>query len=144
MNAVSAIAMRIIFPLVMTIGFQADNKEWLYLIGIDAAALHITAFAVEGFIDRILRRQENSINPAAMLHFHTGLRLLRERLLGEDDEMKVSDSTISVVSKLAGVAHFNGDYQAAKQHMEGLRKMVDLRGGLDVFKGKHLLVEILR
>jgi hypothetical protein len=144
MNPVSTVAMRITFPLLMAIGFQADNREWPYLIRLDAAALHITAFAVEGFIDRILRRQENSINLAAMLHFQKGLRLLRERLLGEDDETKLSDSTIGVVLKLASAAHFIGDYQASKQHMEGLRKMVDLRGGLDVFKGKHLLVEMLR
>lgn len=144
MTQVSTVSMRVMFPLIMAIGFEADNKEWLYLIGLDAAALHISAFAVEGFIDRILRRQENSINLAAMLHFQKGLRLLRERLLGEDDETKVSDSTIGVVLKLASAAHFNGDYQASKQHMEGLRKMVDLRGGLDVFKGKHLLVEMLR
>jgi hypothetical protein len=79
-----------------------------------------------------------------MLHLRKGLRLLRERLLGEDDDKKVSDSTIGIVLKLAVAAHFIGDYQVFKQHMEGLRKMVDLRGGLDVFKGKQVLVEMLR
>jgi hypothetical protein len=127
--------MRITFPLIMATGFQADNGEWLRLIRQDAAALHITAFSIEGFIERILRRRENSINLAAMLHLRKGLRLLRERLLGEDDDKKVSDST---------AAHFIGDYQVFKQHMEGLRKMVDLRGGLDIFKGKQVLVEMLR
>jgi hypothetical protein len=130
----------------------SNNGDWLpsrqqgtaLSNSLDTAALHITAFAVEGFIERILRRQENSINLAAMLHFQKGLRLLRERLLGEDDETKLSDSTIGVVLKLASAAHFIGDYQASKQHMGGLRKMVDLRGGLDVFKGKYLLVEMLR
>ncbi|KAK9319510.1 hypothetical protein V1517DRAFT_332366 [Lipomyces orientalis] len=102
-----------------------------YPIGRNAAALHITAFAVGRFIDRILRRQEISINSSAMLYFRNGLRLLRERLLGEDDEIKVSDSTIR-------------DHQTSKQRMEGLRKMVDLRGGLDVFKGRELLIEVLR
>lgn len=132
------------------IGFQADDKEFLYPISRDAAGLHITAFAVEGFIDRIIRRQENIINPAAMLHFQKALKIVRERLLGDDDETKLSDSTISVVLKMASAAHFDGDYQASKQHMEGLRKMVDLRGDLDVFKGNGLFngnklpMEILR
>ncbi|KAK7402567.1 hypothetical protein QQX98_011672 [Neonectria punicea] len=58
--------------------------------------------------------------------------------------MKVSDSTIGVVVKLASAAHFNGDYQIAKRHMEGLRKMVDLRGGMDALKGKQFFVEVLR
>jgi hypothetical protein len=136
--------MRIIFPLITAIGFQAHNNEWLSLVRLDAAALHISAFAAEVFIERFLRRQENSTNLGAMLHFQKGLQLFRERLLGEDDETKLSDSTISVVLKLATAAHLTGDYQASKQHMEGLRKIVDLRGGLDVFKGKHLLVEMLR
>jgi hypothetical protein len=136
--------MRIIFPLMAAVDFQANNLESLYPIGVDATALHINAFAIEGFIDRILRRQGNIINPAAMLHFQKGLRLLRERLLGEDDETKLSDSTIGVVLKLTSAAHFDGDYRASKQHLEGLRKMVDLRGGLDAFKGNKLLVEMLR
>ena len=136
--------MGIMFPLMVVIGFPGDNNESLFPIPSDAAALHITAFAVEGFIDRILRRQENNTNPAAMLHFQKGLRLLRGRLLGEDETLKVSDSTISVVLKLANVTHFNGDYQASKQHMEGLRKMVDLRGGMDVFRGTQVLIDMLR
>ncbi|WAO82854.1 Hypothetical protein NCS54_00002400 [Fusarium falciforme] len=141
---VSTVATKVIFPLLAAIGFQAENKEWLYLVGKDAAALHITAFAVEIFIDRVLRRWEDSTNPTAILHLHKGLRLLRERLVGEDDEPKISDSTIGVVLKLASAAHFNGDYEASKQHMDGLRKMVDLRGGLDVFNGTRLLLEMLR
>jgi hypothetical protein len=136
--------MRIIFPLLMVVGFQADSNEWLYILGQDTAGIHIAAFAIETFIDRVLRRQENVVNLAATLHFQKGLVLLRERLLGEDDEMKISDSTMGVVLKLASAAHFEGDYQAAKHHMDGLRRMVDLRGGLDCFKGKHLLIEILR
>lgn len=50
---------------------------------------------------------------------------------------------MGVVVKLASAAHFDGDYQASKHHMEGLRGMVDLRGGLDAFKGTHLPVEML-
>ena len=136
--------MKITFPLIMAVGFQADNNEWLYRLRLDTAALHITAFAVEGFIEKILRRRENIISLASILHFQKGLRLLRERLLGEDGETKLSDSTIGVVLKLASAAHFVGNYQESKQHMEGIRTIVDLRGGLDVFKGKHLLVEMLR
>lgn len=136
--------MRVIFPLLMAIGFQADNKEWLHILGQDPVALHISVFAVEGFIDKILHCRKNSINEAALLHFQKGLGLLRERILGQDDEVKISDSTIGIVLKLAGAAHFNGDHTALEQHLGGLRKMVDLRGGLDVFKNRLLLVEMLR
>jgi len=145
MSLVSPFAKRIVFPLIMAIGFQADNdNEWISLLRLDAAALHITAFAVESFIDRVLRRQEKSINLAATLHFQDGMRILRERLLGDNDESKVSDSTIGVVLKLASAAYFDGDYKVSRQHMDGIRRMVDLRGGPDFFRGKHLWVDIMR
>lgn len=46
--------------------------------------------------------------------------------------------------KLASTAHFDGDYEVAKQHMEGLRRMVDLRGGLDGFRGRGYFSEMFR
>jgi hypothetical protein len=136
--------MSVMFPLMAAIGLQADNRERLYPLTSDPIALHMIAFSVEGFINRILRHQEDAINSVAMLHLQKVLRLLRHRLLGDDNETKVSDSTMGVVLKLASAAHFDGDYKASRQHMEGLRRMVDLRGGLDVFKGRIFLTEMLR
>ena len=144
MDIVSPAAMRIIFPLKMLIGFQVDQSGRLYPIARDAVALHISAFAIEGFIDRVLHGRVNLANPSAMLHFEKGMRLLRERLLGDDEEVKISDSTIGTVLKLAGAAHFDEDYQVAKHHMDGLRRMVDLRGGLDVFRDTELFGEAVR
>ncbi|KAI0382530.1 hypothetical protein F5Y04DRAFT_279817 [Hypomontagnella monticulosa] len=144
MAHVTTVISGIVFPLRAAIGFQSDNRGWDSPFGRDAASLHITTFAAQGFIDRVLNRQESITNPEAILHFHKGLKLLRERLLGDDDEIKISDSTMSIVLKLASIAHFDGNYEIAKQHMDGLRKMVDLRGGLDVFRGTSLLVEMLR
>ena len=136
--------MKIVFPLHVAIGLQADSKEWLNLIGTDPAALHLTAFAVEGFADCILRGQE-SISPTAMMHYEKGTRLLRQRLLSEDDDGdKICDATIACVLKLASATHFNGDYHQSRHHMAGLSRMVDLRGGLKVFQGTYLLVEMAR
>lgn len=138
--------MRIIFPLLMEIGFHPDDNAWLYPTGRDVAALHINAFAIQTFIDKVLRRQpEDVINPVATLHHQKGLKLLRERLLGDDGSAKISDDTISAVLKLASAAQFEGDVETAKHHMQGLRQMADLRGGLDVFQDNpKFFVEIVR
>lgn len=146
MAQVSAVAMRIIFPLLMEIGFHPDDNAWLYPTGRDVAALHINAFAIQTFIDKVLRRQpEDVINPVATLHHQKGLKLLRERLLGDDGSAKISDDTISAVLKLASAAQFEGDVETAKHHMQGLRQMADLRGGLDVFQDNpKFFVEIVR
>lgn len=134
----------IIFPLRVKIGLEVDKQGWLYPISQDAVALHFTAFALEGLVYRLAQDGGNVTSTAAMLHFEKGMRLLRERLSGTHDSLKVSDSTISVVLKLAFIAHLEGDHQSAKHHVDGLRKMMDLRGGPGAFKGTELILESLR
>lgn len=125
------------------IGNQADNRDWIHLCATDAAALHVTAFSVEGFIDVCLHRREQP-NPTAMVHLQKGLSILSERLAGGDEKLKTNDASIGVVLKLATSAHFAGDLQAEKQHMIGVRKMVDSRGGIDAFRNNPLLYEMIR
>lgn len=134
------------FPLLTEMGFQPEGKAWHYPIGHDAAAFHINAFAVQSFIDRVLRRQsEDMVNPVATLHHHKGLKLIRKRIDGDDEEAKISDATIGVVLKLASAAQFGGHVEIAQQHMHGLWEMTNLRGGLRVFQDNpKLLVEIWR
>lgn len=138
--------MRIIFPLLTRVGLRLGDETWHYPTGRDNMALHINAYAIQSFIDRILNHNPaHLVNPVAMLHQQKGLVLLRQRLNGDDDEAKVSDDTISVVLKLAGAAQFDGDDEGSKLHMQGLRKMIDIRGGVSVFEGNSkLLVEIWR
>ncbi|KAK0983326.1 hypothetical protein LTR91_011269 [Friedmanniomyces endolithicus] len=140
---VSPIAERIVYPLITAVGNQVDNRDWIRLCTTDAAALQVTAFSVEGFVDIFLRRRDHP-SPTAMVHLQNGLVLLSERLAGDDEELKSSDASIGVVLKLATSAHFAGDLQAERQHMLGVRKMVDSRGGLDAFRDNSLLFEMLR
>lgn len=141
---VSTVAMRVIFPLLTAIGFQFDTREWLHRVTVDPAALHISAYAIETFKSRVLRREQELQDPSPMVHFQKGIELLQERLQGDDNASKISDGTIATVVKLAGSAHFDGDYETARKHMQGLRRMVDLRGGMDAFKGDWILVELTR
>lgn len=143
---ISPTSIRIMFPLMTLISTKTDHAEWLYTIRNDIAALHITAYSVTGFIDKVLRRRDGDSNAAAMMHYQKGIGLLRERLTctdGDDSQMS-TDSTIGTVIKLAVAALFNGQYQTAQEHMDGVRKMVEIRGGLAVFDGKYLQIEILR
>lgn len=136
--------MSILFPLLAATRVTTDASCAFFPLGLDAIGLHITVFAVDGFIDKVLRHQVDYHSPLATLHFHKGLRMLRERLSGDDAESKVSDATIGAVQKLATAAHFDGDYEVSKQHMEGIHQMIDLRGGLQAFETSGLLLEILR
>lgn len=125
------------------ISTKTDHAEWLYTIRNDIAALHITAYSVTGFIDKILRRKDDS-TAAAFSHYQKGIGLLRERLADGDNDQMSTDSTIGTVIKLAVAALFGGEYQTAQDHMDGVRKMVNMRGGLVAFDRKYLQLEILR
>ena len=138
-------ARQIIFPLISAIGILADDVNRLCPLTTDAAALHITAFAMEALVDRYLRHQHGcQTHPAAALHLQKGLQILRERFRGEVNNDQVSNSTISVVTKLASSAHLEGDQAASQQHIRGLRSMVDIRGGLNCINNKSMIHEIQR
>lgn len=131
-------------PLLGAIGCpqEASGAVWLPALLVDVAALHIAAFVVEEFIVRVLGQGEGE--STAMMHFHLGIRLLRERLLGDDDAIMITDSTVGAVVKLIGAAAFNQDFATARDHMQGLGKMVKLRGGLEGFRDKSMVLELIR
>lgn len=90
--------------------------------------------------------QPGTAGRGAVQRLQKALRLLRERLSAGDEEATVSDATIMIVVIFANHARMVGDYRFAKHHTEGLRKILDLRGGMSTFgeSNKKLLLEILR
>jgi hypothetical protein len=145
---VCAIVMKIKFPLGEFISWNTKDTSCLDILALDAAYLHIMAFSAGAFIDKVLGQPNHATSQEATLHYLKGVRLLRERLLLRDEEEKVSDATVSVILTLANCAYGMGEYGAAKQHLEGLRKISKLRGGLPSFRHnnfrKRLLMEMLR
>lgn len=94
-------------------------------------------------IDLFLHRHDK-IGQTAMRYLHKGPVLLRERLPDDDDILKISDPTVSVVAKLESATHMNGEHLTARKQMEGLRRMLDLRGGIQTFLKTDLLVGMVR
>ncbi|EXJ76665.1 uncharacterized protein A1O5_01173 [Cladophialophora psammophila CBS 110553] len=137
-------AARALFPLVMVTGFSHKDMAWFDPLKFDAAYLHVTVFAAEVFMDKLLGREYPTTNQDATVHFLKGVQILRKRLLLGDENTKPSDSTIAVVLTLAVSAFFMGEDGAFKHHMVGLRKMVNLRGGIAAFRGSKLLTEMFR
>lgn len=88
-------------------------------------------------------------NPRAtgreLAHLSKALGLLRKRLIQADPEEALSDDTICVILCIATTARGFGDYEAAFLHMKGLRKIVDLRGGVAGLRGSaKLLIDLFR
>lgn len=62
-----------------------------------------------------------------MHHLSHAFRLVNERLSGKD---AVSDTTIAVVVIMSQYQRLQGQYRQGLVHLEGLQRMVELRGGI--------------
>ena len=116
---------------------------WFDFLTIDPAYMQAVLSVSQVYV--FLRSDREHILAArrATLHQSAAVKLLRERLAL--DSFKISDSTILVVYFLAGYAYFMNEYDIAKHHMEGLRKMIDLRGGIFAFRhNTKLIIELLK
>lgn len=79
-----------------------------------------------------------------MMQVSKTIRMLRKKLslVGESDQ--ISNHTLYVVVCLASDARVLGDDAAVVQHLQGIRRMALLRGGLEKIADSKLLVELLR
>lgn len=148
MSLVSRIAKQSLYPLEPCVQFDKPDRRWLEPLASDAVFLHTMISTAEDFFLMLTGTQNHGASecPANRdAHFSKALRLLRERLLQADNQDALSDNTICVILCLASTARGFGDYEAALFHMAGLRKMVDLRGGLEnIRRSPKLLIDLLR
>ncbi|KAJ5054216.1 uncharacterized protein L3040_000497 [Drepanopeziza brunnea f. sp. 'multigermtubi'] len=69
------------------------------------------------------------------------IRLLRERVESDASGSKgVSDETISAVAALAASEHERGNLKMLKMHIGGLKRMIDLRGGINAIRESNPMV----
>ncbi|KAH7141032.1 hypothetical protein EDB81DRAFT_69629 [Dactylonectria macrodidyma] len=126
-------------------GLASHQTESSFLEPIlnDAACLHFTLFTTRVYIDSI--RGKTQISKTALSHLVTSLAILRKRLACDDAAQVISDSTILVVVGLTIAATALGDLETAVQHLQGLHKMVMLRGGISSLRwNKTLQTKIFR
>lgn len=122
------------------------HDQWGMLLGTDAAFLNAIIF-VGHFYFELARgkkpEEEGQPTMTAYKHLAKTLRLLQQKL--NEDTTRVADSTLMVILTLASHSIRLGHHDTASGHMQGTRKIVDLRGGVAGFKGNSkLLIEIFR
>ncbi len=86
-----------------------------------------------------------ALSERALPHYLKTIRMLRERLEAGGEE-SLSFTTAAVILALAGHAYMALDIPSARNHVEGVRRLVGLRGGLASYSRKNakLPIEILR
>ncbi|KAF2787715.1 hypothetical protein K505DRAFT_353661 [Melanomma pulvis-pyrius CBS 109.77] len=141
----SSMANEIMFPLESCIFFERQSEAWIAPLVFDRIYLHAMIFTSQHFFDTVISSKRSRVNQHIFPHVSKTLELLQERLAQNDDQVKLSNTTVAVVVKLAIYAHSTGDSKSARHHMEGLCKIVNLRGGVTAFReNTKLLVLILR
>ncbi|MCJ1281112.1 hypothetical protein MMC26_000430 [Xylographa opegraphella] len=141
----SSIAKKILFPLETCIFFERRAEAWIAPLAFDPAYLHAMIFTSQYFFDAILPQNISPFNQRSLPHFLETVKLLRERLAHGNDEARLSYTTAAAVMGLTGHALWTGNSESARHHMEGLSRIVSLRGGVATFKeNPKLLIEILR
>jgi hypothetical protein len=118
-HAFSPLSYCVDFPSIETSCF-----EWLFRDSSFLNALLLTGSAMNDF--GLCGRPQPGTKTYKYLH--RTILLLNEKL-GEQDA-HTNDSTLYVVVTLALLGGVFGDWQAAIAHLAGLRRIVELRGGL--------------
>ncbi|KAL2135127.1 hypothetical protein VTI74DRAFT_9720 [Chaetomium olivicolor] len=97
--------------------------------------LHSTLFAVQAFRDL---RSGGSYGTVARFHLSKALTHLQRSF--DDREEAIKLSTMAVVTALAMAAVIAGDLTTAARHMDGLQRILQLRGGIESL-GANSMIE---
>lgn len=103
------------------------ERGWFPYMISDECCLHSMMFSVQAFAQGA---QPTELSHLARLHYAKTLQLLQARLNETDQTFATSDSTIMVVFVLASVAELMEDFATVANHIKGLEKIVNLRGGV--------------
>ncbi|XXH02338.1 [NU+] prion formation protein 1 [Hypoxylon texense] len=116
-------------------GFLANafamNPEgtWVEALQLDKAATHAFIAMIAAMHNSLAVWADTS---TIDFHRFQAVKSINERLNleGKDDSKPISDGLVVAVALLVNIETFIGSLSAAAAHMSGLKRMVDLRGGI--------------
>ncbi|KAI1483350.1 hypothetical protein F4774DRAFT_367295 [Daldinia eschscholtzii] len=112
---------------------------WVQALQLDKAATHAFIAMIAAMHNSLARWADTS---TIDFHRFQAVKSINERLNleGKDDSKPISDGLVVAVALLVNIETFIGSLSAAAAHMSGLKRMVDLRGGIvDGFKHSSIL-----
>lgn len=89
------------------------------------AMIHSILYSAQAFRDMLLQTPTGHV---ARMHLAKALHHLQECIM--DQSTAMTRTTMSVVILLATTTAFLGDFETSQKHMDGLYKLVTLRGGV--------------
>src|SRR6186713_1067780 len=107
-----------LLPLARCFLFEDAAPNWLTFMRVDAAYFHAMVLTAQTHFDLVLGRARYSGESNLAMRFLHTVQLLRQKLMFESAEAKISDPTAFVVFVLAMHSHIRGEFEAARHHME--------------------------
>ncbi|KAF2493962.1 hypothetical protein BU16DRAFT_562918 [Lophium mytilinum] len=101
------------------------SAMWVQFMFLDEACFHCAVAVSTIALNNLVTKQEEPAE--ALRHLSCTFRLVNERLSGKDT---VSNTTIAVVLLLTQYERIQNRYCQGLVHLEGLHRMVELRGGI--------------
>ncbi|RYP64384.1 hypothetical protein DL771_008778 [Monosporascus sp. 5C6A] len=128
------------YPIQLGISLDEAKSTWMPMMFADEDIVPCSISLMQACNELFLGGGESS--PKALYHLSQTFARVRKRLQSPD---ALSDSTISTVLSLIAQEQIRRGQPGAKIHIAGLRRMVELRGGLDQLeKNPPLVVKICK
>lgn len=108
--------------------YQPLNKVWFQLALTDEGALHVTLGNTATFLAKLKGDDNPMKNPEILNHFSSSVMLLRRRLTSATESVR--EGTIANILAHVCFSIRHGDWDSWSVHMDGLRLISKLRGGL--------------
>ncbi|KAH7142113.1 hypothetical protein EDB81DRAFT_691592 [Dactylonectria macrodidyma] len=129
-----------IYPVRLGISLDDAKYMWLRVLFSDEATYQCNISLMAASNEVFLGGGDSS--PKAFYHLSRTLSLVQKRLERPD---ALSDSTIGIVLSLISHESIRQEHASAKVHVDGLRRMVELRGGLSQLEGNiPLLLKVCK
>ena len=132
--AVFTIIKQSMYPVEVCVDFELAESQWLRYLALDRAYVYSCLFTSRGIYDYV---RDAKFGPVALAYRDRSLQLLRLNLT--KDKAAVTDSTLAVVMSLALFSEQRGDLEEAETHMQGLYRLVNLRGGIETLRENYQL-----
>lgn len=143
-TSVSWIAKHVLFALEPCIFFDRRGETWIAPLTFDPVFLHTMICTSHHYFDAVATRMTSAVSKTTQYHHSKAIRLLRERLAQGNAHSTMSDTTITALMALTGHAFITRDFDAASNRVQGMHKIVRIRGGLTALANTKICVEILR
>ncbi|GKT49709.1 uncharacterized protein ColSpa_09890 [Colletotrichum spaethianum] len=127
------------YPIEWCLSLDSSKNPWFYWLMSDAAFLHSILFTVGLLHDSIVGKTSKRTS----FHVWKTLSLLNQNI--SDKDLALADSTIATVVSMCMVSEVFGDRDSAAAHVKGMRRIVELRGGIETFRHNlQLKIKICR